>query len=285
MGQRALGVGEGLGGGGRLRPTGALVLGGSAHGREVCVGFVHGSGLPCAAARSSHLPLETITPRNARQARRVTCWEGRGCNGPRRRFPSRPLDGVAELANRLRGLSQRHRTVLLLVDGQRRMSQILATAQAAGVQVAVFEELLTMGLVELPPIAAHRPATRGQPGGRFVAAAVGAVAAARVELVHPATDSMVAIDRPAGRGARAADARAARSEAPLAGTLHVDEAASAPPRVTSVEALLDEVEQRLRKPHRHVIAAQTLRHVRHLLTLPGLIIADGGAERAGATRA
>ena len=34
------------------------------------------------------------------------------------------------------------------------------------------------------------------------------------------------------------------------------------------EGLLDEVEQRLRKPHRRVIAAQTLRHVRHLLTLP-----------------
>jgi len=36
-----------------------------------------------------------------------------------------------------------------------------------------------------------------------------------------------------------------------------------------IEALLDEVEQRLRKPHRMIIAAQTMRHVRHLLGLPG----------------
>jgi hypothetical protein len=36
----------------------------------------------------------------------------------------------------------------------------------------------------------------------------------------------------------------------------------------ALAALLDEVEQRLRKPHRRIIAAQTLRHVRHLLTLP-----------------
>ena len=36
-----------------------------------------------------------------------------------------------------------------------------------------------------------------------------------------------------------------------------------------VEALLDEVEQRQRRPHRMIIAAQTMRHVRHLLSLPG----------------
>ena len=36
----------------------------------------------------------------------------------------------------------------------------------------------------------------------------------------------------------------------------------------AVEALLDEVEARLRKPRRQIIAAQTMRHVRHLLSLP-----------------
>ena len=36
----------------------------------------------------------------------------------------------------------------------------------------------------------------------------------------------------------------------------------------ALESLLDEVEQRLRKPHRRIIAAQMMRHVRHLLTLP-----------------
>jgi hypothetical protein len=35
-----------------------------------------------------------------------------------------------------------------------------------------------------------------------------------------------------------------------------------------IEALLDEVEQRLTKPLRRIVTAQTLRHVRHLLGLP-----------------
>ena len=38
--------------------------------------------------------------------------------------PSKTPDGVAELAHRTRGLSQRHRTVLLLVDGRRPTSQV-----------------------------------------------------------------------------------------------------------------------------------------------------------------
>lgn len=35
-----------------------------------------------------------------------------------------------------------------------------------------------------------------------------------------------------------------------------------------MESLLDEVEQRLRKPRRMIVVAQTMRHVRHLLSLP-----------------
>jgi hypothetical protein len=70
--------------------------------------------------------------------------------------PSKTPDGVAELAHRTRGLSQRHRTVLLLVDGRRTVQQIVATAQAAGVAALVFDELVAMGLVALPePPAEH----------------------------------------------------------------------------------------------------------------------------------
>ena len=64
--------------------------------------------------------------------------------------PSKTPDGVAELAHRIRGLSQRHRTVQLLVDGRRTVQQIVATAQAAGVAALVFDELFEMGLVALP---------------------------------------------------------------------------------------------------------------------------------------
>src|SRR5262252_308547 len=67
-------------------------------------------------------------------------------------IPVKTPDGVSELAHRARGLSQRHRTVLLLVDGQRRVSQILSTAQAAGVQASVFDELVSLGMVKMPAV-------------------------------------------------------------------------------------------------------------------------------------
>jgi hypothetical protein len=60
-----------------------------------------------------------------------------------------------------------------------------------------------------------------------------------------------------------------RSAAPVTGAFTLRRLKRASTRA-ELEALLDEVEQRLRKPHRSVIAAQTLRHVRHLLTLPAI---------------
>ena len=61
--------------------------------------------------------------------------------------------------------------------------------------------------------------------------------------------------------------RALRAQAPVSGSLTLMKLRRATTR-DEVEALLDEVEQRLRKPHRMIIAAQTMRHVRHLLSLP-----------------
>ncbi|HSB98448.1 MAG TPA: hypothetical protein VLE45_00950, partial [Burkholderiaceae bacterium] len=80
-------------------------------------------------------------------------------------IPVKTADGVAELAHRARGLSQRHRTVLLLVDGHRPVSQVLATAQAAGVQPAVFEELVALGMLEMPAVGhVDLPLESGQGG-------------------------------------------------------------------------------------------------------------------------
>jgi hypothetical protein len=61
--------------------------------------------------------------------------------------------------------------------------------------------------------------------------------------------------------------RALKAQAPVSGSLTLMKLRRAATR-DEVEALLDEVEQRLRKPHRMIIAAQTMRHVRHLLGLP-----------------
>jgi hypothetical protein len=183
-------------------------------------------------------------------------------------IPVKTSDGVAELAHRSRGLSQRHRTVLLLVDGQRRVSQILATAQAAGVAAAVFDELVGLGLVELPPVAHVDLPLEASHGGDS-----SLLPAARSLLPESGWSTLSGApadpedDRPL-QEARELLMRALRAQAPVSGSLTLMKLRRAATR-DDVEALLDEIEQRLRKPHRMIIAAQTMRHVRHLLSLPG----------------
>ena len=57
--------------------------------------------------------------------------------------------GLDELRHRTRGLGQRYRTVLLLVDGRRPLGEVLGMAHKAGAQTSHFEELVRMGLVEV----------------------------------------------------------------------------------------------------------------------------------------
>jgi len=64
--------------------------------------------------------------------------------------PTKTALGQDELRHRTRGLSQRHRTVLLLVDGRRALSEVLSQAQQAGAAISHFEELVRLGLVALP---------------------------------------------------------------------------------------------------------------------------------------
>jgi len=64
--------------------------------------------------------------------------------------PFKTADGVDELRHRTRGLSQRHRTVLLLVDGRRPLGEVLGMANKAGAATSHFEELVRLGLVEVP---------------------------------------------------------------------------------------------------------------------------------------
>lgn len=58
--------------------------------------------------------------------------------------------GHDELRTRTHRLSQRHRTILLLVDGRRPLAEVLSLAQQAGAAISHFEDVLRMGLVELP---------------------------------------------------------------------------------------------------------------------------------------
>ena len=188
--------------------------------------------------------------------------------GPEDTIPSKTPEGVAELAHRTRGLSQRHRTVLLLVDGRRSVSEIVATAQAAGVAAPVFQELVAMGLVQVPESGSEHvdlPLESPPAGDSSLLPSVRSLLPeSGWSTLPPVSDSE--IDRPLLE-ARELLMRALRAQAPVSGSLTLMKLRRAETR-DDVESLLDEVEQRLRKPHRMIMAAQTMRHVRHLLSLP-----------------
>jgi hypothetical protein len=57
---------------------------------------------------------------------------------------------VAELSSRQRKLSQRHRTVLLLVDGRRPEDEVRQLAAAAGSPDTAFDELIDLGMISRP---------------------------------------------------------------------------------------------------------------------------------------
>lgn len=221
--------------------------------------------------------------------------------------PIRTSAGQAELAARERSLGPRHRTVLFLVDGKREAAEVRRMALLAGVPETGFDELLEIGLIELPPAA--EPATR--PAPLPVDAPLGLPAApppgsAPVEFDPApglAADSLLPPSRslypslaadsslvdppllegwlssglPAGGGdpalaeARLILVRAVRAEAPLAGSLTLLRLRRARNRSELAE-LLDEVEARIAKPHRQLAASQTMQRVRRLL--------DSAAESA-----
>jgi hypothetical protein len=180
--------------------------------------------------------------------------------------PQRTASGHAELATRGKRLSQRHRTVLLLVDGRRSEEDIRKLAAQAGAGSQCLDDLLTLGLVTWP--------------GNNRADATVTVAAGGDSSLLPSSQSLhgesswsvfedetgASADRPFTE-ARELLLRAVRQQAPVSGALTLMKLKRAHTR-EALEALLDEVEQRLRKPRRRIIAAQTMRHVRHLLSLP-----------------
>ncbi len=211
-------------------------------------------------------------------------------------IPVKTPDGQAELSSRQRKVSQRHRTVLLLVDGRRSEPQVRALAAQAGVPDAIFDELLALGLILLPePTVVMNVVAPGSDGIAHVDIPLVAVAAGVDDAAEPPlppsrtlqpdsvlTDSVLAdapvsdsvlqefgLD-PAESGdpsleeARGILMRAVRAEAPLAGRLTMLRLKRARSR-DDLASLLDEVESRIIKPYRSLAAQQTLRRVRQLL--------------------
>ena len=68
-------------------------------------------------------------------------------------IPVKTADGQAELASRQRRVSQRHRTVLFLIDGKRSEDEVRALARQAGSSDTCFNELLDLGMIRLPEAA------------------------------------------------------------------------------------------------------------------------------------
>ena len=65
-------------------------------------------------------------------------------------IPIKTPDGQDELGTRQRRVSQRHRTVLFLVDGKRSAVEVRSLALRAGVPESCFDDLLALGLIMLP---------------------------------------------------------------------------------------------------------------------------------------
>ncbi len=179
--------------------------------------------------------------------------------------PQRTAAGQAVLTRRTRELTPRQRTALFMVDGKRSVDIVLALSAQAGAKASDFSALLTLGLISTaaPPVAAAALTESSMlPSSQSLHGDSSWSQLPEDETVLHTTDGPLI-------EARALLVRAVRSAAPVTGAFTLRRLKRASTRA-ELEALLDEVEQRLRKPHRSVIAAQTLRHVRHLLTLPAI---------------
>jgi hypothetical protein len=180
--------------------------------------------------------------------------------------PQRTASGHAELAKRGKRLSQRHRTVLLLVDGRRSERDIRKLAAQAGAGEQCLDDLLSLGLVTWASNDRTDTIVTVAAGGESSLLPSSQSLHGESTWTMIEDDPTAPADRPLAE-ARELLLRAVRQEAPVSGALTLMKLRRAVTR-EAVEALLDEVEQRLRKPRRQIIAAQTMRHVRHLLSLP-----------------
>ena len=197
--------------------------------------------------------------------------------------PVKTAAGQAELDTRERRLSQRHRTVLLLVDGRRTEAEVRALAAQAGAPPGCLDDLVGSGLIALQSDAAARksriqpvappsapvsledsllPSVRSLPPDSQNESVLGGRQPPDSWLPPEEGEDEAPIDE-ALEQARDLLVRMVKQEAPLAGTITVLRLRRARNRV-EMTGLLDEVESRLGK-RRTLALAQTLASVRRLL--------------------
>jgi hypothetical protein len=214
-------------------------------------------------------------------------------------IPIKTPEAVAELSSRQRRLSQRHRTVLLLVDGRRPEDEVRQMAIAAGSPDTAFDELLDLGMISRPmplepeprlkesalresqpmPLQAEEPQAPSAPDS------VVSLLPASLSL-QPEESHLDSVSNELPHNAVLADAidivpfdlqdealeeartillRAVRAEAPVAGSLTMLRLRRARTR-EDIESLLEEVESRIFKPFKGLWASQTMARVRELLS-------------------
>ncbi len=209
--------------------------------------------------------------------------------------PIKTPEAVAELSSRQRKLSQRHRTVLLLVDGRRQEDEVRQLAIAAGSPDTAFDELLDLGMISRPaplepePVRMAAPVeskpepleadtTQPAPAPDSVVSLLPASLSLQPEshldstineLPGAAMDALDSepfdVQDEALEEARAILLRAVRAEAPVAGSLTMLRLRRARTR-EDLESLLEEVESRIFKPFKGLWASQTMARVRELLS-------------------
>ena len=201
--------------------------------------------------------------------------------------PVKTAEGQAELNTRARRVSQRHRTVLFMVDGRRSEAEIIALALKAGVPKTCFDELVDQGLIMRAhptfslvidePDVLHIDLPIGGPDSSLIPLPAArtlqpdSVSLDSVAGFSGETDSWLPSDHaetrrtdPAFAEARLLLMREVRAQAPVTGSLTLLKLRRAHSRA-ELAKLLGEVEGRLRKPHRSVTVDHTLGRVRQLL--------------------
>jgi hypothetical protein len=202
--------------------------------------------------------------------------------------PVKTAEGQAELNTRARRVSQRHRTVLFLVDGRRGEAEIIALAAQAGVPRNCFDELVDQGLImrAYPTFSLLIDTPALEPDVLHIDLPIGGedsslIPLAAARTLHPDSVSLdsvagtadtwlpsdhAALQRsdPAFAEARLILMREVRTQAPVTGSLTLLKLRRAHSRA-ELAGLLAEVEARLRKPHRSVTVDHTLARVRQLL--------------------
>ena len=215
--------------------------------------------------------------------------------------PFKTPAGQAGLSARQRRVSQRHRTVLFLIDGKRSAAEVCRLARLAGAPEICFDELLAQGLIASPApllaVPADVPAEAETLHVDLPLQAADSMTAALDSTLPPSRtlqpESTLSAEsmRDEARGldpwavsqdaaADAADAvegavaearellmNAVRTQAPVAGSLTLLRLRRAGGRA-ELTASLGEVEARLNRPRRSVVAAQMLPRVRALLGEP-----------------